>query len=257
MGGEKFAKGDVDQDVSYDLRLKTPFTLIAAGPSRSGKTSWVYSLLSQSSVLLDRNPHKVFYFYNQWQPLFDRMQREKLVNQFVNHLPDKQELEKLTASGKKSGRGSLCIIDDFMNSSSEHVGEIFTALSHHLDLSCIYITQNLFAQNNKYMRDMSLSASYLVLFKNPRDQSQIVNLAKQLAPGNTKFIVDSFRHITSQPYSYVMYDLHQSTPEIIRVRTNLFVHEHPMKVVVPSDDVSKETSGDNVSKKRKDEEINQ
>lgn len=230
-----FEKRDADPSETFDLRLKTPFTLIAAGPSRSGKTSWVYSLLSQSHHLLDRIPTRVFYFYNQWQPLFDRMKREKLVDSFVNHLPDKSELEKLTLPGKKSGRGSLCIIDDFMNSSSEHVGEIFTALSHHLDLSCIYITQNVFAQNNKYMRDMSLSASYLVMFKNPRDQSQIANLAKQLAPGNTSFIVDSFRRITSKPYSYVMYDLHQSTPDLIRVRTNIFLHEQPLKVVVENE----------------------
>jgi hypothetical protein len=71
----------------------------------------------------------------------------------------------------------------------------------------------------------------MVLFKNPRDASQIVNFAKQIAPGDVKRILDSFNDATKRPYSYMLFDLHQSTPEDFRMRTNIFrENSSPMKV---------------------------
>ena len=40
---------------------------------------------------------------------------------------------------------------------------------------------------------MSLNAHYIVAFKNPRNVTQITTLAKQMYPGNTKFIARGFR----------------------------------------------------------------
>ena len=54
--------------------------------------------------------------------------------------------------------------------------DIFTKGSHHRDLNVFYITQNLFHQG-KGQRDISLNASYIIYFKNPRDKRQIKHLA--------------------------------------------------------------------------------
>lgn len=216
----------------YDLRLKTPFTCILAGPSRAGKTTWVYHALAQSEYLFREKPSRVVYYYNQWQPMFDKMKEEGLVQEFINRVPSKAELEKMTSKGVK--RDVCIIIDDFMQVQSEEISEIFTALSHHLNLTCIYITQNLFSKNNRYMRDMSLSATYLVLFKNPRDSSQIVHLAKQLTPGKVNNLVQAYRELTQKPYSYVLFDLHQSTEDDVRIRSDVFLHEKPVKVAIPT-----------------------
>ena len=180
-------------------------------------------------MLLDNKPDKIIYYYNHWQPLFIDMRDKGLVHKFVNGLPTQEELE----GESKPGKHTLIVIDDFMNVASDHVSNIFTALSHHLSLSCVFISQNLFARNNKYMRDMSLSATHLVLFKNPRDQSQIVSLARQLSPGNARYIIDGFRDITKKPYSYVVFDLHQATPEELRVRSHIFPHEQPAVAILP------------------------
>ena len=212
---------------TFDVRLKTPFSCILAGPSRAGKTTFVFNLLSQADYLFQKKPDYVIYYYNQWQPLFDQMKSKHLVDEFKNFVPTKKELESL--SSKKKGKNNICIIiDDFMQVQSEDISEVFTALSHHLNLNCIYITQNLFSKNNRYMRDMSLSATYLVLFKNPRDSSQIVHLAKQFAPGRVQSVVNAFRELTKKPYSYVLFDLHQASEEEIRMRTHIFSHEKPL-----------------------------
>jgi len=58
---------------------------------------------------------------------------------------------------------------------------VFTKISHHRNVSVVYLTQNLF-NKNKYARTISLYAHYLVLFKNPRDATQFATLAATSAP---------------------------------------------------------------------------
>jgi len=66
---------------------------------------------------------------------------------------------------------------------STKVSELFSKGSHHRDISLILITQNLFHQGPS-SRDIYLNRKYIVVFKNPRDKTQIVYLAQQLYPEN-------------------------------------------------------------------------
>jgi hypothetical protein len=61
------------------------------------------------------------------------------------------------------------------------VSELFTKGSHHRNNSLVLITQNLFHQGPS-SRDISLNSKYIVVFKNPRDNTQIVHLARQVYP---------------------------------------------------------------------------
>ena len=98
------------------------------------------------------------------------------------------------------------------------VTDLFTKKSHHSNTSVIYLVQNLFSRN-KESRTISLNTQYMVVFKNPRDASQITNLAKQMYPGRVKFIQEAFADATSTPYGYLLVDLKQDTPEDLRLRT--------------------------------------
>ena len=72
---------------------------------------------------------------------------------------------------------------------------------------------------------MSLNAHYIVAFKNPRNVTQITTLAKQMYPGNTKFMVEAFGDAISRPYGYLLIDLKPQTDEKVRLRTNIFPGE--------------------------------
>lgn len=72
---------------------------------------------------------------------------------------------------------------------------------------------------------MSLNAHYMILFKNPRDASQISHLAKQMYPGKTKYVQEAYADATSKPYGYLFIDLKQDTPEYGRLRTNILPGE--------------------------------
>ena len=60
-----------------------------------------------------------------------------------------------------------------------------------IETCVIYIMQNLFDQHKEH-RTISLNAHYLVIFKNPRDGSQIVHLAKQMYPGKNHYVRQAF-----------------------------------------------------------------
>ena len=69
---------------------------------------------------------------------------------------------------------------------------------------------------------MSLNCHYLVLFKSPRDSSQVNHLAKQMFPGHVKYIQESDQDATSRPYGFLLCDLKPETPTDFRLTTNIF-----------------------------------
>ena len=119
-------------------------------------------------------------------------------------------------------RPGILVLDDLMRDCGEdqHGLDLFTRGSHHNDVTCIYLTQNLFPPG-KYARTISLNTHYVVAFKNPRDAVGVRNLAQQAYPGRVPYVMDCFQDATSQPYGYLLFYLHPSTPDPLRLRTNL------------------------------------
>ena len=121
-------------------------------------------------------------------------------------------------------------------SSSQMVEDLFTN-GRHLNLSVVFITQNLFYQG-KSCRTISLNSTYMVVFKNPRDQSQIRQLACQMYPGKTKILQAAYDLETRDPFRYLFLDLHPESPEWTRMRGNIFPHDllnDPCWIYMPKD----------------------
>ena len=113
------------------------------------------------------------------------------------------------------------------------VTDLFTKKSQHSNTSVIYLVQNLFSRN-KEIRTISLNTQYMVVFNNPRDASQITNLAKQMYPGRVKFVQEAFANATSTPYWYLLVDLKQDTPEDLRLRTSILPDDVVQYVYMPT-----------------------
>ena len=73
----------------------------------------------------------------------------------------------------------------------------------------------------------------MVIFKNPRDASQIANLAKQMYPGRGAFVQEAFADATASPYGYLLIDLKQNTPDDMRLRTSILPDDTCQFVYVP------------------------
>jgi len=193
--------------------FKQPFTAMVAGPTKAGKTVWVKNLIMHSKSMISPTPDVIHYCYSEWQPMYHELANYGV--QLHQGLPDMSKL-KLDASQPK-----FLILDDLMQEvkSSKNLVQLFTKGSHHWNLSILHIVQNLFFDG---LRTSRVNAQYLVLMKNPSDQLQASNLAKQLYPGRTKFFMEAYKDACSESFGYLFLDLSQDTPDDMRLQTNVF-----------------------------------
>ncbi|KAK3108257.1 hypothetical protein FSP39_004278 [Pinctada imbricata] len=197
-----------------------PFTMLVAGPTMSGKSTFVKDLLIYNDVMIQPNPSKIIWIYKRWQPLYD------VISKYVS--PPVQFIQGLTDEIRRddfinSRENNLIILDDIQRDAtgSQDICELFTEGAHHRNLSVICIMQNIF-NKGKENRTINLNTQYLVLFKNPRDQLQISTLARQMYPGRTKKFMDMYRQATDKSFGYLVIDLKQATPDSKRLQTDIF-----------------------------------
>ena len=99
----------------------------------------------------------------------------------------------------------------------ESFTDLFTKGSHHWNMSVIHITQDLFYDKRRTKR---INSQYLVLMKNPGDRLTPNMLARQM--GNSSKFMKAYNAATSQPHGYLLVDMEQNTPDMYRLRTNIF-----------------------------------
>ena len=134
---------------------------------------------------------KILWCYSQWQPLYATMKDVE----FRQGLPDVRKL-----------KSCLLMLDDMMDRLESEVADLFTKGSHHKNISVIAVTQNVFHQS-RFQRTISLNTHYMVPFKNPRDASQIQQLARQMYPKDPEYLVQVYERVmTLRPYSYLFID---------------------------------------------------
>ena len=130
---------------------------------------------------------------------------------------------------------NICIIDDLMQSASGNqlVENLFT-YGRHLNLSILFVSQNLFYTLMSHLFEFNLHRG----FKNPRNQTQICHLACQMLPLKPKFLQAAYEEETKDPYRYLFLDFHPNSPEFARVRGNIFRYdllEDPCCLHLPKD----------------------
>ena len=200
----------------HALPWKHPFTCLIAGPTGSGKTSFVKRFLAHVDKMITPVPDKITWFYDEYQTMYSEMSDRV---DFVQGLPN---VDTLSPQFKH-----LIVIDDLMSEANEHISALFTKKSHHRNISVMYIVQNVFHQTKEH-RNISLNAHYMVLFKNPRDYTQITKLGQQMFPHRGTDFIEAYRRATLKPYGYLVVDLKQDTDEEIRLRTFVFPGEYQL-----------------------------
>ena len=209
-----------------DTRLKHLFPILVAGPTSSGKTYFVKRLLEGGEDTIQNPPENIIWCYGMDQKLYHDMQETIPNITFVEGVPN--DLESTLDPSVRN----LIVLDDMMHrlSRNPRVTDLFTKGSHHLNLSVIFIVQNLF-HKGKELRDISLNCHYLVIFKSLRDNNQIIHLAKQTNPGCVKYVQEAFMDATAKPYGYILYDLKPQAIDSFRIRSCIFPGEQQVAYV--------------------------
>lgn len=210
--------------MAFDLRFKENFKLFISGCSGCGKTTFVMNLIKNLETICKQPPHRVLYFYKEWQPKFDYM----LNTLGVTFVEDKgvvlDHIQKLSNS-------ALVIFDDMMNSVNlKEVAKLFTVHGRHMDLSLVFISQRLF-NNNEYFRQISQNSDYMCVFKNPRNSMEIRNLAMQITPHSLE-LLDIYKRATEKPYSYLLINLTQDCSPQTKYTSEIFENESILKAYV-------------------------
>jgi hypothetical protein len=193
------------------LKLQHPFTLIVAGPSACGKSTFVIKLIECREQLCDTVYKNIVWCHSE--------------NNAPHHLKDVSFVKGVPDFDNPEHVPTLIVLDDLMDSAySTKVSELFTKGSHHRNISLVLITQNLFHQGPS-ARDISLNSKYIVVFKNPRDKTQIVHLAQQVYPENVSSFHKIYLDVCRDPHTYLFLDLTQSVNDLLRFRTKIFPDE--------------------------------
>lgn len=198
------------------LKLKHPFTCYVAGPTGSGKTMLIRDILRHNHVTLTPNFEilNVLWLHGQWQDIYKEPIGSNVITTYIEGLPTEDAIMEI--------KPNVIVFDDLLTelANSGELANFFTKKSHHLNISVFFLTQNLFPRS-PIMRTVSLNSHYIILLKNPRDQLQIMSLARQIYPSSAKFLLDAYKDATSRPFGYLLVDLKPDTDDRYRLRTNI------------------------------------
>jgi len=189
----------------------------------SGKTTLVFKILENRNQIINKPIDNVQYIYGIDQKIFHSYSKRNPWIRFEDEL-----------SEEELNNRSLVVFDDKMSSfqgkENSFITNFVTRAVHHIGCSCIILLHNVFAPK---LRTIALNTTYLIFFKQPRDNSTISILAKQMFPGQNSFLVEAYKFCTKDPHSYIFFDLSQIQNEKFRVRNNIFFTDQTY-VIVPA-----------------------
>ena len=215
----------------YDIRMQTPFSIILSGSLGSGKTTFLERFISTFDKITDGSstsyPNLLWFSGTNQPELLKRITSSfhgtvRFFDLIDSEIYSKIELE---------GRNSMIVLDDLMHEMSgmSDIGKLFTKGRSHLNCNVILLWQNVFPKGPE-MRNLSINAQDIVIFKNPRDKCQIRVFAQQVASGRVQSFLEAFQDCTRRSYGYLYCDFSQSTPEEIRYKTNILPDQQPVIV---------------------------
>lgn len=205
-------------DTVFDARLQHPFCMIVSGPSMSGKTNFVTSLIEKALALIYPPPETITWFYGEETENINYLKR--LFHGKINAVKGMPDSFDQYINPKLN---NLIIIDDLMQESSDNpnVANLFTRQCHHKNTSVILVMQDLF-YNGTRRKTLMRNAHYLVLFSSPLDRSSVYAVANKVMPKRSQIFLNIFEVATEKPNGYLFIDGRQTTPNDARLRTDIF-----------------------------------
>ena len=211
------------QDTGCLMPLRLPQSMIIAGATKSGKSTFVMKMLLSMDQVFDQNVEEVIFVYTVWQPIYEQLEarlKDKIL--FRQDIPSKVEIDTLTQDMKFR----IMVLDDLQSKlSTADVSDFVTIYCSHRNLSTFILLQN-FYYEGKHLRTISLNVQTIVLFKNYRSARQVKTLATQMHPGHTNYMIDAYNKATaSDPHGYLLIDLDPRTDKRYQFRTQILSGE--------------------------------
>ena len=220
------------------LQIKLPFRGLIGGPSSSGKTYFIFRLLSQRASLFAEQFTKIIYCYphhdfvtQKDREFFQKLELNVPGIEITSELPSVQSLQ--TNQGH-----TLLILEDMMQeliSSAAHM-KLYTVFSSHCSLSILTTTQNYFEQG-KFSKTILRNQTFIVLFDSMSDRQATSIISRQLFPHAKNFLTECFtwlqNNVGKRELRYVFVDCVCSDlpPGFDQARTNVLSENTEFKMI--------------------------
>ena len=204
--------------------FSTPTTMGIFGATLCGKTTWCKKMIEQSDRLFTIPIKKILFCYGMYQDIFEKL-NSSMENFFLHAgLPSRQVIEEFTADKEHN----MIVLDDLQQEMAKdaQMEKLFTQLAHHLNVTVVFMGNNLFYKN--FSRTITVNLHVIILFRNARDAQQVRCLARQLYPLKSEQFINAYLDSTSQPYGYIVIDLSPSANKQLQLRSSIFAGEDPI-----------------------------
>ena len=232
-----------NEETVVDAQMHHPFRCLVAGPSQSGKSTFVHNLLLWQNEIIDicfdyvmivlgteANKNEILSsLKDELRPgVVEIIELKKLYETTEllkkNFSSEFEHFVKNKTNRKKKG----CVTFDNLMSELSECGlllDLFSKYSSHYDLTTIHIMQNvLFKAGGKHGSDhvtIYQNTHVLFLFKNPLDNTVIHTIAQCISRGKKySELVDMLHHVLDHRYIVIMGDL-KTSPKL-KYHTDIF-----------------------------------
>lgn len=221
----------IDED---SLKFICPTRMLICGPSESGKSHFILSLIEHRNEVFNQTFASVVLWLpkENLQKYDDYIQAARRLMgstdfQARGGLPKQSDM----SMGRHAGEPRLYIFDDQMLTffSSPVMADLMVRGSHHDKISVVVVTQDYFGARGPFRHTIMRNFTHQVLFKDLADKTTMRNISIKLVPNEPKFLLDALHWIRKNPVKcgnsrYIIIDSDQKSnlPENLRIRTNIF-----------------------------------
>ena len=195
------------------LKLIHPANWIISGPTMTGKTTFIFSILDNLENIIVPSIENVVYIYGVFQEEFRKYEKKVF---FTN------SLEYLTTPFKTR---TLLILDDSMMrlGDSKELLELFTVGAHHRSISIMLVLQNIFSIGRvfKSLRD---NTQYYYITEYLQDRVKLKYFARQIDSDDLNYFMASYNDAVSVDHRGLFIDIHAKSPirRLAKYRANVY-----------------------------------
>lgn len=196
--------------------LTTPFSMLVAASTKSGKTELVKDLIVNHYQVFDRPVEEVVWLHHKNAKDEDLCsylrQHLNVPIRFIEGFPAQDIAEQRLFQTDKSSLKCL-VLDDIVASAlkSPTFIDLFTIISHHQNVVVIAILQNLHSDTSGHrqiMNNIIRNVSYVVLFPDRRQTAACKQIARTYFNGDEHLLMRPFKYLieNKEKYQYMVID---------------------------------------------------
>ena len=214
------------------MTFQLPCSILISGSVMSGKSTWTKNLLKNQILLFDKPIKKIYYCYGIWNKMLEELIQAHDNIELIEGLPTDQ-VKHLSQLRALDDEQTLVVLDDLQcelqkTSSGDLLLSLFLRLRH-ANCSVILMMHNYF-QDFKYSKIIRRNSMYLVLMQSINNNEILNVLSRQIFSNAGNFLSEIFNEkLSNKQFPYLIVVLKPNWDDRIRVLTNIFPDEHPMR----------------------------